>query len=100
MAIPTEHLSRAVQAFLRGPVGLNTFGFGTVDAYRGGVQHMGLMAEFPAPQDNPLNDFGIQTGGGFTVELMDEPGTADWFLTLEDGYCLLAEDGSRLVMEY
>jgi hypothetical protein len=100
MAIPTEHQSRAYHAFLRGPVGLNTFAFGTVDAYRGGVQHQALIAEFPDPEDNPLNDFGIQQGGGFTVEIVDEPGTDDWLLTLEDGYFLLLEDGSRIVMEY
>jgi hypothetical protein len=99
MATPTEHATRAYEAFLRGPADLNTFAFGTVDAYRGGVQHHRGIVGFPEPVDNPLNDFGIQQGGGFAVEIADE-GANDWFLLREDGSFLLREDGSKFILEY
>lgn len=99
MPTPTE--PRGYQVFLRGPVGLNTHAFGTEAAYRGGVRHQPLIAEFPEPSDNQPDDFGIQGGGGFTVEIADEVGDLDWFLLLEDLSWLLLEDGSgRIILEY
>jgi hypothetical protein len=103
MAIPTEHAKRDYLAFLRGPVGTNSFAFGSVAEYRGGVQHHGLVAKFPEPGDNPMSDFGIQAGGGFTVEISDEiegDGLLDWFLLQEDETYLLLEDNTRFAMEY
>lgn len=100
MATPIEHAWREYAAFLRGPVGLNTFGFGTVDAYRAGVQHVGLLQVFPEPSDSSVDDFGIQRGGGFTVEIADEPDDADWFWLWDDGSRILWDDGERIILEY
>lgn len=100
MAAPISHGSREASAFLRGPVGVNTFALGTVEALRGGVQHRGLLISFPEPTDNPPNDFGIQQSGGFTVEIADE-GEEDWWLMQEDGSRFVLEDDSGvLIMEY
>lgn len=104
MATPTEHGKREYEAFLRGPVGLNTFAFGTIDAYRNGVQHQGLLAVVPEPADNPLDDFGIQEGGGFTVVISDEidgAGELDWFLLQENGDRIILEDDSgQIILEH
>lgn len=102
MPTPVENVKRDYAVYLRGPVGFNTFGFSLVDAYRAGVQHLGLMSVIPAPVDNEQDDFGILVGGGFTAEIADEDGTADWYLLMEDGFShLLMEDGSgSLIMEY
>lgn len=100
MAIPTEHAWREYAVFLRGPTGLNTFAFGTRDAYRSSVQHKGLISVFPEPGDNPADDFGITTGGGFTVEIADE-GDEDWYLLLPDGSpLLLADDSGFIILGY
>lgn len=103
MATPTEHAKRAYLAFLRGPVGTSTFCFGTVDEYRGGFQHHGQIAAFPEPADNPLSDFGIQEGGGFTVEISDEiegDGVLDWFLLQPDGSRVLQPALDRISLAY
>lgn len=102
MTTPVEHAKREYQVCLRGPVGLNTVAFSLSDVYRAGVQHLGLMTIPPAPADNLENDFGILVGGGFTVEIADEDGTADWYLLMENGVDrILMEDGSGvLIMEY
>lgn len=109
MAAPTEHASRAYAAFLRGPVGSNRFAFALVDAYRNGVQHLGLMTAIPAPADSFESDFGILVSGGFTVEIADEPGVGgidglglDWFLLLEDGGYALLEGAAadKIILEY
>jgi hypothetical protein len=97
--MPTEHLRRDYEAFLRGPVATKTFAFGTVDAYRSGVQHHGLLAIFPEPSDGNDDDFGIVAPGGFTVEIADE-GDQDWFLLWEDGTYILWEDMTRIITEY
>lgn len=101
MGTPTE--PRKYHVFVRGPVGLDTHAFssGTEDDYRGGVRHLPLLADFPAPQDNQADDFGIQAGGGFTVEIADEVGDLDWFILQEDfSYVLLEDNTGRLVQEY
>jgi hypothetical protein len=101
MPTPTEHAWRETWAFLRGPVGVDTFAFGTVDAYRNGVQHAPLLQEFPEPSDNSTDAFGIQAGGGFTVEIADELVDNDWYLLQEDFSRIVLEDGSgALIMEY
>jgi hypothetical protein len=104
MATPTPHDKREYEAFLRGPAAVNTFAFGTVDAYRSSVQHHGQLAVIPEPAENPLSDFGIQEGGGFTVVISDEvagDGVLDWFLLMEGGAgYILAEDGSKIILEY
>lgn len=97
-----EHNRREYEVYLRGPVGLNTFGFcttNTSNAYRAGVQHQPLMATFPEPSQDFDEEFGLMAPSGFTVEIADE-GTEDWFLLLEDGSLLLQEDLYRFVMEY
>ncbi len=93
MATPTEHAKREYEVFLRGPADVNTFAFGTVDAYRSSVQHLGLLSIIPEPVDNPLNDFGIQEGGGFTVEIVDDAATS-WYWLWPDGTRITLEDGS------
>lgn len=101
MATPTEHAWREYLAFLRAPVPSAMFRFGTVDEYRGGLQHIGQIATIPAPDDSALNDFGMLQSGGFTVEIADEPANDDWYLLLEDGSRIVLEDGSGdLIMEY
>ena len=103
MALPTEHALRETLAFVRGPVPTNQYAYGTVDSYRGGVQHHGLLVSFPEPQDGALNDFGIQQSGGFVIEIADEleaGGTADWILLLEDGSALLTEDLGHFIQEF
>jgi hypothetical protein len=101
MATPTEHAWREYEAFLRGPIGVNTFAFGTVSAFRSSVQHIGLLAIFPEPTDAVTDDFGIQPAQTFMVEIADETDDDDWYITLEDGSRLLLEDGSgALIMEY
>ncbi len=100
MTTPTEHNSREYQAFLRGPVETDTFAFGTVEAYRGSRWHAPRLTIFPAPSDGLDGDFGIIGGGGFTVEIVDEAGTADWYVTQEDGHSkILLEDGSGAVIQ-
>lgn len=101
MATPLESAKRETQAFLRGPVGYNTLRVATTGVVRAGIQYAGLMPDFPAPQDNAVDDFGIQQGGSFSVEFVDEPDDSDWFLLNEDGSFLLLEDGSgRLIIDY
>lgn len=101
MPAPPEHADRNYNVLLRGPIGSFTFGFAIHETYRAGVQHAGLLADFPEPQDNASDDFGIQEGGGFTVEIADEMGSADWFVLQENGSRILLEDGSgALIMEY
>lgn len=103
MASPTEHVRREYLAFLRGPVGTNTFAFGSADEYRGGVQHHGQMTAPPEPAESHANDFGFQEMGEFTIEIADEvydEGVGDWFLLMESGERLLQENLDRLVMEY
>lgn len=93
-------LPRDYEAFLRGPVNTNTFAYGTVDAFRAGVQHHGRMTVFPEPSDGGDDDeFGIVAAGGFNVEIADE-GDADWFLLWEDGSYILWEDQTRITSEY
>lgn len=98
MPTPVDHDSREVLAFLRGPVGVNTFCFGTIDAVRGGVQHHGLMVSVPEVADPPLDDFGITQSGGFQVEIADDE-QRDWFLLWQDGGYVLWEDLNRITME-
>jgi hypothetical protein len=103
MATPTEAAKREYFAFLRGPVGFNTFAYGTVDDERGGVSYQGLLAEFPAPVDNRSDDFGIQEGGGFTIEISDEVhenGEADWLVLDEAGDPLLDEELEFIIEDY
>ncbi len=83
--MPTPTDRRDYEVFLRGPVGLNTFAYGTVDAYRAGVQHQGRLAFFPEPADDGLDDFGILLSGGFIVEIVDEEGEPDWPILDEAG---------------
>lgn len=98
--MPDEHLRRDYAAFLRGPVATKTFAYGTVEDFRSGVQHHGLMAVFPEPADGNDDDFGVVAPGGFTVEIADE-GDADWFLLQEDESFLILEDGSgKIILEY
>lgn len=100
MAFPPEFLTRTVAAFLRGPVGDNTFRLATAEGVRNGIAYQGLLVRFPEPQDNAVDDFGIQKGGGFTVEISDELDDADWVLLTEDGGFFLLEDGSgRIILE-
>lgn len=100
MATPVEFAWREAQAFLRGPVGSNMFAFATTGVLRNGVQYAGLLVNFPEPQDNAVDDFGIQQGGGFTVEIADEADNADWILLTEDGSFFLLEDGTgRIILE-
>jgi hypothetical protein len=100
MAIPVEFSWREAQAFLRGPIGRNTFRFATSGIVRNALQYQGLLVDFPAPQDNAVDDFGIQQGGGFTVEIADESDESDWLLLTEDGSFFLLEDGSgRIILE-
>jgi hypothetical protein len=101
LATPTEHAKREYAVYLRGPVPSNAFAFSLVDAYRAGVQHLGRLAAIPEPADSMESDFGILVGGGFTVEIADEEGTADWFLLFESGDRILLENGSGvLTLEY
>lgn len=97
MAAPTEHASREYQAFLRGPSGCCAVG--TVDAYRSSVWHWGRLAVIPEPADNELSDFGFQVGGGFTVEIADEPDGLDWPIYDEAYEFLLDEAGEALISE-
>jgi hypothetical protein len=99
MAAPPEHSSRSYRAFVRGPAGINTYAFGTVDEYRDGVQHIGLLADFPTPSDNAPDDFGILSGGSFTVELADQE-AGDENVLDEDGAPILDEDGTNIIEEY
>jgi hypothetical protein len=100
MAAPDPEAKRGYAAFLRGPVGLNTFAFGTVSAYRSGVQHEARLAVFPEPVDAELDDFGILAPGGFTVEIADEEGLSEWPILDELGEIVLDEAGSYVVEEY
>jgi hypothetical protein len=101
MPTPIESASREYQAFLRIPAGANAFAFGTVEAFRNGVWHQGLLSAVPEPADNSSGAFGIQTGGGFTVEIADESSDEDWFLLDENHELLILEDGSGfLILEY
>lgn len=43
---------------------------GTVAGLRDGAWHVAAIADFSSPQDNALDDFGIQQGGGFSVDLV------------------------------
>jgi hypothetical protein len=97
VATPLEHAKRAYAVFLRGPVPSYAFGFSLVDTFRAGLQHLGLMNVVPEPSDSMESDFGILVGGGFTVEITDEDGTADWFLLYENGNRILLEDGSGVL---
>lgn len=99
MAFPTDHAWREYQAFLRGPVGFNSFAFGTVDAFRAGVQHLGLIITFPEPTENTSDDFGIQQSGGFTVEIADESDDSDWYILQEDLSRILLEDLSGALIQ-
>jgi hypothetical protein len=104
MATPTEAPKRDYLAFVRGPAGVNTVAFGTLDEPRSGVQHAGLILSFPEPSGGGLNDFGFQEASGFTVEIADEVeggGTLDWYLLQEDvGRILLEDETGSLTMEY
>lgn len=42
---------------------------GTVESYRGGGWSVPCIAAFSDPADNALGDFGIQEGGGFSVDV-------------------------------
>jgi hypothetical protein len=68
--VPVAHDYRKYQQFLRGPLSGVVYRFGSVKAYRGGAWHTANIREFSAPQENALDEFGIQQGGGFSVELI------------------------------
>lgn len=67
---PVRHDRREYLAFFRAPAVSPTLILGTVDEYRGGQQHRLALAAFPSPQDNQTSDFGFQTGGNVTVEIV------------------------------
>lgn len=67
---PVQHSWREYEQYLRGPMSGVVYRFGSVKAYRGGNWHTQNIAAFSEPQDNSANDFGIQEGGGFTVDLV------------------------------
>lgn len=90
--------------YFRGPADTPVFYLSTRDAVRDGNKYIGLLTAIPEPVDNPLNDFGIQGGGGFTLEIADYaeawPGvTSGYALLLEGGDNLLLEDGGRILLE-
>lgn len=98
--IPVESRGRVYKTYLRGPAPTWAFAFAGVDDYRAGREYRGLLVSFPEPEDNAGDDFGIQSGGGFTVEIADEADDTDWLWLWEDGSRILWEDGSRIVTEY
>lgn len=100
MATPVESQGRDYEVFLRGPVPNMQFCFGSLDEYRGGLWHKGRLVEFPAPTDNEVNDFGIQTGGGFDVVILDEMDDLDWPIEDENYDPILDESGDPLITEY
>lgn len=99
MATPTDHDSRGAMVFFRGPVGANTFCYGTKDQLRNGLVHLGRLTEFPQLVDNPLDEFGIQQGASTQIAIADE-GDDDWLVLDEDGSPILDEDEQFLISEY
>jgi hypothetical protein len=61
--------------FLSGPVGSPTHRFATSDSLLDGEWHKGALVAPAALTDNKTDDFGLQTGGDFSVEIVDPP---DW----------------------
>lgn len=92
---------RNYEVFLRGVTpGITGDAFGTVGAFRSGVWHDQLIADFPAPRDSFKNDFGILENGNVTVELVDDLVTdTSQFMLIEDATFLLLEDGTPMLLE-
>ncbi|MGD9953463.1 MAG: hypothetical protein AB7S87_12875 [Burkholderiales bacterium] len=80
--LPLDHAWREYEQYLRGPVGGIVFRFGTVAGLRDGAWHTPNIQAFSSPVDNALGDFGIQEGGGFTVDLTSVDGVAADFATV------------------
>lgn len=99
MATPIESASRETQAFLRAPAGDNTYCLATVETVRNGLQYSGRILDFPAPQDNAVDDFGIQQGGGFTVEIADEPNDDEWPILDQAGDFMQTNDGTGILVQ-
>lgn len=68
--IPIEHAWREYEQYLRGPTSGILYYLGTVEALRAGQWHAKNISAFSEPSDSFGDDFGIQQGGGFTVELV------------------------------
>lgn len=111
MATPLEHVWREYAFYLRGPAGLNTYGFTTqsnAQRYRAGVDHQPLIVGFPAPSDSAPDDFGILASGAFDVEIFDEPAIggidglgADWhLLTSSSDRIVLGDASGCLILGY
>lgn len=60
---------RNIEAYLSGPVSGVTTRVATRVAYYNGNWFDRGLAVFPSPSDNSANDFGVQSGGGFTAEI-------------------------------
>jgi len=61
---------RNIEAFLSGPVGAEASWFAARPSYRNSAWHLPGLGVFPEPSDNTVDDFGIQTGGGFRVDIV------------------------------
>lgn len=60
---------RNIDAYLSGPVGAETTRVATRVALRDGNWFDSGLRVFPEPSDNTSDDFGVQSGGGFSAEL-------------------------------
>lgn len=99
MPEPPELVGRDYDAFLRGPVGTDTFCFGTRAAWRNSLEHAPRLSVHPAPSDPGESEFGIVGAGTFKVEIADED-DVDWFLEWPDGSFILWENLEQIVVEY
>lgn len=61
---------RNIEAFLSGPYGAEASWFAARPSYRNSAWHLPGLAVFPEPSDNTVDDTGIQTGGGFRVDIV------------------------------
>jgi hypothetical protein len=61
--------SRAFEAYIRGPVAAVSAAFGTVDAYRYGIEHKAAIVDFPEVTDSFVNEFGVIEQGSATVQV-------------------------------
>jgi hypothetical protein len=103
MATPDESQGRDYEVYVRGPVPNMQFAYTSTDtekAYRGGIWHKPLLTAFPAPTDNELSDFGIQAGGGCTIEISDEMGDLDWPIEDQSADPILDQSGNPIFDNY
>lgn len=61
--------TRRYEAFIRAPAAAPTTLYGSVAAYRYGLQHIAGLAEFPEPSDSQVGEFGIVESGETVLEI-------------------------------